>query len=487
MAASLRRRVRPRLRLYVSGVAAGALLLLPLTYRADPSLGDARIAINAGLLAAMIAWANRRPLHIAPRRNLNVSTAPEVTAVLLLPPSMAALTLLAGTLLGESGSQVHPVQRLFNASAAVWRACLGAAVYLAVAGRGDSIALAPLAALLAAAAMYVIATILVRGVALAQSGRAVLRQGLIPDREIGASELALSLTGILAAQAASAAMWTLPMLLAPAAIAHRSVRNGLALREQTRLTQCALEQRRLALEAREQFLTSAAHELRTPLTSLRAYLGHARRRLGRGATIEAIDPLLAGSERQAARMSALVSGLLETPHPLAGDSPPDYTWLRPDLLAERCAARHRELAPDRPVRVTAAGSLPAVRGDSSRLELALMALLENAHRYSPPAEPVTVTLRREGEGVLISVHDQGIGVPEAERTRIFERLYRASNVPENVSGLGLGLSLAAGVIAAHSGVLRTAFPPGGGSIFSVYLPGAQGTAAPTTVATPRPA
>jgi signal transduction histidine kinase len=113
-----------------------------------------------------------------------------------------------------------------------------------------------------------------------------------------------------------------------------------------------------------------------------------------------------------------------------------------------------------------------VVGDA-RLSRAVQNLLDNAIKYSPPGEPVTVSLAlevRDGvEWATLSVEDHGIGIPEIDLPHIFEAYYRGSNV-NSIAGHGLGLASVRQSVEAHGGRIEVRSEPGVGSIFLVRLP-----------------
>ncbi len=109
--------------------------------------------------------------------------------------------------------------------------------------------------------------------------------------------------------------------------------------------------------------------------------------------------------------------------------------------------------------------------DQEQIELVLSNLLNNAIKYSPGGGQIVVDLVRQNEGVILSVSDQGIGIPEAEQERIFERFYRVdSPTGRKVGGAGLGLAVCRAVVEAHGGKMWVVSHPGRGSTFYVLLP-----------------
>jgi signal transduction histidine kinase len=112
--------------------------------------------------------------------------------------------------------------------------------------------------------------------------------------------------------------------------------------------------------------------------------------------------------------------------------------------------------------------------DQDRLERVLHNLLSNAIKYSPAGGEVRVSIQRErtlgGDWAVVSVRDQGLGIPAAEVPRIFDGFHRASNVAGRISGTGIGLATARQVVEQHGGTLGVATEEGRGSTFTVRLP-----------------
>lgn len=471
MATSAPRRAVPgRIRFYVAAVAALALLLLPLS-RLAPGSSSGPVAIFAALtLAAMIAGAHWYPVHIGPKRKLNVGTAPEVAAVLLLPGPFAALTLAAGTLTGEAHLRAPPVQRLFNAAAAVLRAILGTAVYTAVLQLRPDMIAEPAAALTAATVMYASTTVLVRGAVAVQLRENPLRRSALPPPDMLVAEAALSLTGVLAALAARDHVWALPLLVAPAIIAQRAVRYGVALQEQTRLAEEALAAAKAALAVRDEFLSLASHELRTPLTALKSYIELARRRLERGTATQEAVQLMAWADTQTERLEGLVHALLDVSRIAEGRFVIEREPVALGPLVQRVVDLERAAEPGRVIDLSLPETRPVIMADPGRLEQVLVNLLENARKYSPREKPIRVCVSPGEDTVAVAVRDEGVGIPLDEQQRIFDRFHRAGNRDAGVAGLGLGLYIAHELARAHGGRLTVESAPGAGSTFTVILP-----------------
>lgn len=211
-------------------------------------------------------------------------------------------------------------------------------------------------------------------------------------------------------------------------------------------------------------LAVVTHELRAPLTSLRGLSETLVRGVGED------DPALvrdiaARILRATARLERRVSDLWDLAR--AG---PEGLEVRP--AAVDAALLLRDMAEEdrgtHPLVLDLEDGTPMVRADPGRLEQVVEKLLANARRYSPPGSEVDLSIRRAGEDVAIAVRDRGPGIRPEDRERIFEPFVRLGPG----KGLGIGLTIARTLVEAMGGRLEVSEAPGGGSTFSVILPGA---------------
>jgi PAS domain S-box-containing protein len=227
-----------------------------------------------------------------------------------------------------------------------------------------------------------------------------------------------------------------------------------------------------AVHLRDEFLNAAAHELKTPVASVKAYAQLVNRRLNRSEAVDlgGLREQLWTIDQQAGRLARLVEQLLDVPLIDAGRLEIQREAVDVGVLVERVAASVREQVGGRIIAIQAPMGLK-IPADSARLEQVVLNLLDNAVKYSPTGEPIEVTVEKaaEGEHVRIVVRDRGIGIPPAQRERLFERFHQAHD-DDRVAGLGLGLHVAHQVVEAHGGRLEAVFPPDGGSCFVVSLP-----------------
>ncbi|MFE7647660.1 sensor histidine kinase [Streptomyces phaeoluteigriseus] len=217
----------------------------------------------------------------------------------------------------------------------------------------------------------------------------------------------------------------------------------------TNETLAALE---AAVERQRRFVADASHELRSPIASLRTQL-----EVG-AAHPELLD--VPGAVEDTVRLQNLAADLLLLARLDAGERPVDT---RVDL-----AALAREEAAGR-VRVTVDAEPAEVSGSPGQLRRVLANLLDNAQRHA--REAATVTVRREGGRAVVAVADDGEGVPEADRERVFERFVRLDAArSRDDGGAGLGLAIARDVAVRHGGTLTVRGTPEGGALFELRLP-----------------
>ncbi len=240
----------------------------------------------------------------------------------------------------------------------------------------------------------------------------------------------------------------------------------------------ALEQRRLAAEARAAkpiaeadkmrtaLLAAVSHDLRTPLASAKAAVTSLR---SRDVDWDAADrdELLATADESLDRLTHLVGNLLDMSRLQAGAL---SLFPRPAGLDEIVSRALDSLEPAaRRVRVDIPESLPEINADPAILERVIVNLTENALRYSPPGEPPLLTASALGDRVELRVVDRGPGIPERDRDRMFVPFQRLGDT-DNTTGVGLGLALSRGLTEAMGGALAAEDTPGGGLTMTVSLP-----------------
>ena len=219
-------------------------------------------------------------------------------------------------------------------------------------------------------------------------------------------------------------------------------------------------------ELKSTLLASLGHDLRTPLTAIRVAASNLRASwLGDTDRREQSDLILSEVER----LSRLFQNILEMTRLDAGAVAPDIRWVHPSEIVEAACDQVEHALRQHPLEVTSAGEL-LVRVDPRLTASALAHVLENAAQYSPPGSPVAVNLSLVEDGLAIEVRDQGSGIAAADLPHVFERFYRGSEAQRRVSGTGMGLSIARGMLAAEGGRISVENCSRQGARFTIVVP-----------------
>jgi signal transduction histidine kinase len=237
-----------------------------------------------------------------------------------------------------------------------------------------------------------------------------------------------------------------------------------------------LERIEQLFRAQQQFVADVSHELRSPLTAIRGHLDLLRRGAFENAADR--DDSIAAIDSESARMQRMVQDLLLLARADAGiqmqKQPVELDTVLLDVY--------------RQVRMTTTGvkvSLGSedqamVMGDVDRLKQLLLNLADNAIKYTPAGGEVRLSLERDSEWVRVSVADTGVGIPEQDVPKIFDRFYRVDKSrthkpSDDGVGAGLGLAIVKTIVGAHGGRIEVASQVGKGTTFTVWLPLASET------------
>jgi signal transduction histidine kinase len=242
-------------------------------------------------------------------------------------------------------------------------------------------------------------------------------------------------------------------------------------REQAQVELTKQNDRLLELDRmKDELIALVSHELRTPLTSIVGYLELIGD--GGGGLSEEQRHHLAVAERNAQRLIHLVSDLLLAAQVRAGRMSLQTHELDVAALTEECVASARPLAQERDIRLSYSSNGDArVAADSNRLAQVIDNLLSNALKFTPEGGSVDVSVRAEPGRILVEVSDTGIGIAEAEQSKLFTPFFRADSAVEHaIAGTGLGLSIVKGIVEAHGGTITISSRVPKGSTFRVDLP-----------------
>ncbi len=251
--------------------------------------------------------------------------------------------------------------------------------------------------------------------------------------------------------------------------AELSLRNARLLAEE----HAQLARLRRFEEARQSFFSAVAHELRTPLTVLRTLMPSVAdwARLPGDEQSRVVGLV----DQNLQRLESLIGDLLDGARVEAGAIALHRQPIDPAGRAGRIVRSMQPLFDSRQQEATVEveANLPRVDADRRRLDQVVSSLLHNAYKFGRAGGRVRASLARDGENVRVCVEDDGPGVPDDERERIFERFYSASPSGAGQAGLGLGLYVSRELVALHGGRLWHEPRAGGGSRFCFTLPAVE--------------
>ncbi len=221
------------------------------------------------------------------------------------------------------------------------------------------------------------------------------------------------------------------------------------------------------IQRQKQFVSNVSHELRTPLTAIKGYSELLADEIGdRPDLKKAVFHLKNESER----LAKLVDEVLTLSRLETGREEFRLDRLNLSELIKDTTERMLLRAQKYEIKI-ATDITPEVyvRGDQEKLVQVIVNLLDNAFKYSHPGSAVRVSLYRETAEAVLMVADQGIGIPEEDRLKVFDRFYRAENA-RSISGTGLGLSIVKHIVDAHKGSIELTEGVEGGTTAIVRLP-----------------
>jgi two-component system NtrC family sensor kinase len=219
---------------------------------------------------------------------------------------------------------------------------------------------------------------------------------------------------------------------------------------------------------KSEFVTTVSHDLRSPLTAILGYVGLIKRV---GPVNPQQDEFIKRIEISANAITTLITDLLDLGRIEAGfDAQKELVNLSrlvkhaADGLSPKAGLKGQKFVANIP------DDLPPVLGNTIRLRQLSANLIDNAIKYTPEGGAVTVNLLEADDQEILTVSDTGIGITLADQPYIFDKFYRAKDVPEHIQGTGLGLSIVKSIVESHGGRIWVDSKPNQGTTFTVVLP-----------------
>ena len=230
-------------------------------------------------------------------------------------------------------------------------------------------------------------------------------------------------------------------------------------------------QERRANQLKSDFISNVSHELKTPL-SIISMFGELLA-TGRATSDDKKSEYAEIIRRESVRLTSLIDNVLDFAKIERGKGGYEFCEADPAEVTRRALelCHHRLDSAGMRLETDVDEDVPRALMDTNAYTLAVLNLIDNAAKYAQSGEAVVVSLRAHGGGVELAVRDYGPGIPEEERSHVFERFYRGQSVRlEPIRGSGIGLALVKHIAEAHGGRASVDGPEGGGARLRIWIP-----------------
>jgi len=225
------------------------------------------------------------------------------------------------------------------------------------------------------------------------------------------------------------------------------------------------------VQLKSEFVATVSHELRTPLTSIRYMIDLLKH--GRVQKEEKKQKYYLTLSHESERLSRLIENILDFSKIEGGMKEYQFEWTNAVSLTESVAESARELAKQKgfDFKTDIQKPLPKVWMDGEAVSRALFNLLDNAFKYSESSKDVFFRVRSEEHQISWEIQDYGIGIPEEEKNRIFDKFFRYPHTNDNdIKGSGIGLTIVKHIVETHKGQITADSKLGKGTLFTLSIP-----------------
>jgi len=358
----------------------------------------------------------------------------------------------------------------FNVAQYVLSVAAAGAVYVLLDGPRvmSAAALGPIA--LAALAFFVVNDGLT-STAIALSRDLPIRTYVLDDLVFqGATAAALCALAPVVLVLAEIDVLLVPLVIVPVGAVYLGATASLRNTELVSRLEVALEQEKELGRLKDDFVAVVSHELRTPLTSIQGYI-KTMLQLGPQLQDEEERSFLEAADRQGDRLRRLIEQLLAVARLESHVEPLTLSLVSTHQVARHVVDELRASGHGQTFDLRFDAALPLVETDEAKVHQIVSNLVENALKYSPPDTRITVRGASMGDGLIISVEDEGRGIPEEAQERIFERFFQVdSSATRSVGGTGLGLYICRKLADAIGGRLWLERSGPEGTVFRLWIP-----------------
>lgn len=455
-------------------IIIGGLSLLGVLVSTLNVVGLAEAQTEFWILATLALAGELLPIR-APRgdsvEEIGVSTTFGFAILIRFGSAPAATVFAVASLVADLVNRKPVRTTLFNASQYVISVAAAGAVYAAF-GSPNEVALEALVSVALAALAFFVVNDTLTGIAIALFEGERIGPYLLDDLVFQATTAAaLCAMAPVVLVLADQDPFLVPLVVIPVAAVYWGATASLHNTQLIERLEVALAQEKELGRMKDDFVAVVSHELRTPLTSVQGYL-KTLLQLGEDLDEEQRRSFLEAADRQSDRLRRLIEQLLVVARLESDAEPLTMTLVSVGQVARYVTDELRQSAHGHTFDLRFDPTLPLVETDEGKVHQILSNLVENALKYSPPDTRITVRGAALGDGVVVSVEDEGIGIPEEAQDRIFDRFYQVdSSATRSVGGTGLGLYICRTMADAIGGRLWLERSGADGTVFRVFIPG----------------